>query len=166
LTNAVLAVREALGSDARIVVVLGADALRLRALLRRTAPGVRVALNARWRSGLASSLQTGLDATASGSDAILMLLVDQPDVSAAALRRLIAAWLRRPSVPAAARYGGRAGVPAILPRRAWRAARALRGDVGARALLREHGSATLVDMPEAAFDVDTPEDLARARSLT
>ena len=95
------------------------------------------------------------------ASAALVLLVDQPDVGAAALRRLVAAWRRRPSVPAAGHYSKRAGVPAILPRRSWRALRALDGDAGARAFLRAAGELTLVAMPEAEFDVDTPLDLAR-----
>jgi molybdenum cofactor cytidylyltransferase len=161
LTHAVLEAREALGPDALIVVVLGADALRLRALLRRTAPDVGIALNARWQSGLASSLQKGIGALPIGTDAALVLLVDQPDVTAAALRRLLAAWRSRPAVPAAARYARRVGVPAILPRRSWREVRALEGDVGARALLRGRGSVTLVAMPEAAFDVDTLDDVKK-----
>jgi molybdenum cofactor cytidylyltransferase len=90
-----------------------------------------------------------------------MLLVDQPHVDAAALVRLVAAWRRRPGIPAAARYDGRIGVPAVLPRRHWRALKSLRGDEGARALLRGVATLTPVDMPEAAFDVDTPEDLRR-----
>jgi CTP:molybdopterin cytidylyltransferase MocA len=161
LLNAVLVAREALGPNARIVVVLGADALRLRAVLRREAPHVRVALNARWSLGLASSLRAGIAALPASAAAAIVLLVDQPDVDAAALRRLIAAWHRHPAAPAASRYAGKVGVPAILPRRTWPAARALEGDVGARALLRGHRFATLVDIPEAAFDVDTVDDLAR-----
>jgi CTP:molybdopterin cytidylyltransferase MocA len=161
LTNALLVAREALGPDARIVVVLGADALRLRALLRRTATDVRIALNARWRSGLASSLQKGIAALPIGTDAALVLLVDQPDVTASSLRRLLAAWRARPTAPAAARYAKRVGVPAVLPRRSWREVRALEGDVGARALLRGRASLTLVDLPEAAFDVDTLDDLRK-----
>jgi CTP:molybdopterin cytidylyltransferase MocA len=157
----VLVARAALGPHASIVVVLGADALRLRALLRRAAPDARIALNARWRSGLASSLQTGISALPARTDAVLVLLADQPDVNARAVRRLIAAWRSRPAAPAAARYGRRVGVPAILPRDSWRGVRALEGDVGARALLRGRKDVTFVAMPEAAFDVDTPRDLAR-----
>jgi molybdenum cofactor cytidylyltransferase len=77
------------------------------------------------------------------------------------LARLITAWRKRPGVPAAAHYSGGAGVPAILPRRLWHAARSLEGDVGARALLRGMRELTIVEMPEAEVDVDTPEDLAR-----
>jgi CTP:molybdopterin cytidylyltransferase MocA len=51
-------------------------------------------------------------------------------------------------------------VPAVLPRRRWRALRVLQGDEGARRLLRD-GRVTPVEMPEAALDVDTPADLQR-----
>jgi molybdenum cofactor cytidylyltransferase len=120
---------------------------------------------------MATSLRAGLAAVPRGAQAALVLLVDQPRVDAAALRHLVAAWLRRPGLPAAARYAGRMGVPAVLPRRYWRALRALDGDEGARFLLRD-ARVTSVDMPEAALDVDTPADLlalptrSRGRSAT
>ena len=160
LEHAVEAARGA-APGAPLVVVLGAEALRLRTLLRRCDAAARPVVNFRWTSGLGSSLAAGLDALPSTVDAALVLLVDQPNVGAAALRRLIAAWRRRPTVPAAARYLGRAGVPAILPRRSWRALRGVEGDSGARALLRGASAVTLVDLPEAELDIDTPEDAAR-----
>jgi CTP:molybdopterin cytidylyltransferase MocA len=160
ILNAIAAARDALG-DAEIVVVLGAQALRIRALLRRHAPGARTALNPRWSSGLASSLRAGLRAAPRDAPAVLVILVDQPDVDAGALRRLVAAWRRHPAVPAAAAYAQRAGVPAIFPRRSWTALQALHGDEGARAVLRGAAALTLVPMPEAEFDVDTREDLER-----
>ena len=168
LLLAIAAARGALGPDDATVVVLGAAAIRLRNLLRRSAPRApdgagptRVAYNARWRAGLAGSLRVGLDSLPRTARAALVTLVDQPNVDAAALRRLIAAWRARPGIPAAAHYAGRAGVPAILPRRLWHAARSLEGDVGARALLRSIPKVTLVEMPEAELDVDTTEDLTR-----
>jgi len=160
ILNALAAAHGAL-DGAPIIVVLGSSALRLRALLRRHAPAVRVVLNARWETGLASSLQAGLRAAPRGVDAVIVTLVDQPNIDAAALRRLLSAWRRRPAAAAAARYAERAGVPAILPRRTWPALRALRGDAGARAVLRGSAALTLVPMPEAGFDVDTREDVAR-----
>ncbi|HEY3518768.1 MAG TPA: NTP transferase domain-containing protein, partial [Gammaproteobacteria bacterium] len=118
-----------------------------------------------WKRGMATSLLAGLAAVPRRAQAALVLLVDQPRVDAAALHRLVSAWRRRPGVPAAARYAGRAGVPAVLPRRHWREVRALRGDEGARALLRDR-RVTVVEMPEAALDVDTPEDLLGLRAGT
>jgi len=168
LLLALAAARGALGRDEATVVVLGAAALRLRNVLRRSTGRVpngagrtRVAYNALWRAGLAGSLRAGLDALPRSAHAALVMLVDQPNVDAATLRRLIAAWRTRPGIPAAAHYAGHAGVPAILPRRLWHAARSLEGDVGARALLRGAPRVTLVEMPEAELDVDTVEDLAR-----
>ena len=149
---------------APLIVVVGAEPLRLRLALRRYACAARVAANSRWAGGLATSLRAGLEAVPRTAAAALILLVDQPRVDAAALGRLIAAWRKRPAKPAAASYSGRSGVPAVLPRRVWKNLRALRGDEGARTLLRGSGTAvTLVDMPEAALDIDTPADVARLR---
>jgi molybdenum cofactor cytidylyltransferase len=107
---------------------------------------------------MATSLRAGLAAVPRSARAALVVLVDQPRVDAAALQRLIVAWRRRPGVAAAAHYEGHTGVPAVLPRGRWRELRALRGDEGARRLLRD-GRVTSVEMPEAALDVDTPADL-------
>lgn len=145
---------------APIVVVLGAHALRLRALVRRTAANAEVIYNARWANGMAGSLAAGLSAVPAGTAAVLVTLVDQPHVDARALRRVVAAWRRRPGLAAAARYSGRSGVPAVLPRALWRAVRTLEGDAGARALL-QGSRVTLVDMPEAALDIDTAADIER-----
>jgi molybdenum cofactor cytidylyltransferase len=171
LLNALAAARGALGRDGATVIVLGAGALRLRNVLRRAQPrklnplngaaSTRVVYNASWRAGLAGSLRMGLDALPASARAALVTVVDQPNVDVGSLSRLIAAWRKRPGAPAAARYAGRAGVPAILPRRLWHAAGSLEGDVGARALLRRARDLTLVEMPEAELDVDTAEDLAR-----
>ena len=132
----------------------------MRAALRRADSAAKVVGNSRWYEGMATSLRTGLKAMPRGTRAALLLLVDQPHVDAASLARLVRAWRRRPGVPAAACYEGRVGAPAILPRRRWRALARVEGDRGARALLRGGGALTHVEMPEAAFDVDTAADLA------
>jgi molybdenum cofactor cytidylyltransferase len=163
LLHAIDAARAA-APGAPLVVVLGAQRMRLKLVLRRAAPTALVVANPRWAEGLASSLRAALDRVPQGTCAILVQLVDHPRVDAHALRRLLDAWRRRPGIPAAARYDNRAGVPAVLPRSSWRAVRALRGDSGARALLRDARALTLVDMPQAAVDLDTPEDVSAWRS--
>ena len=145
----------------RVIVVIGADGIRLRALLARRygARAVNVVRHARWRSGLAGSLRHGLRAVPSDADAVLLVLSDQPFVAGRSLDRLLVAWRRRPGRAAAARYAARVGVPAIVPRRQLRALRSISGDVGARHVLTSDRRVTAVDLPEAAFDVDTPADL-------
>ena len=146
----------------RVVVVLGADALKLRLLIRRRHSRTCTVKNPDWPDGMAGSLKIGLAALPEQAAAALLLLSDQPAVGEASLRRLIGAWRRRPGKVAAAGYSGVRGAPAILPRPLWSRTRSLSGDVGIRNLLR-HGedSPTIVAMPEAAWDIDTPEDMAR-----
>jgi CTP:molybdopterin cytidylyltransferase MocA len=159
LAHALRAARGAL-PQSPLIVVLGAHTQRLRLLVRRAAPGAVVAYNSRWAGGLATSLKAGVGELPAGTSAFVVTLVDQPNIDARALRRLVDAWRRRPALAAAATYGGHAGVPAVLPRRYWRAVRDLDGDAGARALLRV-GRITTVAMPEAELDVDTRNDVAR-----
>jgi molybdenum cofactor cytidylyltransferase len=137
---------------AGVVVVTGAHGARTRALLARLP--VVVVRNAAWREGMAGSLRAGLGRIPSSAPSVLVTTVDQWRVVAADLRRVV-----RGSAPAAAAYDGARGVPALLPRR-WRAhLLALRGDRGARTLLGGAGVRS-VTMPSAAFDLDTPQDLA------
>jgi CTP:molybdopterin cytidylyltransferase MocA len=142
------------------VIVLGAHATRLQ--LELDGLPVRIAVNRRWRQGLASSLRAGLDALPAAAPAALFMLADQAAVTPADLKRLYAAWRREPASIAAARADGVRGPPAILPRSLFPALRQLRGDAGARVLLADPGRRVVeVDMPAAAVDIDTPADLAR-----
>lgn len=164
LLSHTVALAEAVTPD-RILVVLGAHALKLRLLLSRHHPNVYTITNADWLDGMASSLAVGLSALPRDADAALVLLTDQPRVDARSLQRLVRAWRNHPAKAAAAHYGGRLGVPAVLPRKLWAAARQLSGDVGARHLLREGDTvSTVVPMPEAEFDVDTEQDRERLAS--
>lgn len=162
LLHAVAAARGAL-PRAPLIVVLGAGALRLKLVLRRAHCGARAVTNPRWQEGMATSLRAGLAAVPRTARAVLVLLVDQPRIDAAAITRLVAAWRLRPNAPAAARYDQRVGVPAVLPRALWPDVKQLRGDEGARSLLRGRAATTLVEMPEAALDVDTPDDVLELR---
>lgn len=155
------AVRVALGArPAGCVVVLGARAEVLSRRLR-TWP-VRVVINRRWRSGLASSLRAGIAALPRQAPAALVLLADQVGVGPADLELLIAAWRCAPRRAVASRAGAWFGPPALFPRRHFNDLRRLRGDAGARTLLADPRRAvTGVELPRAAHDVDRPEDLRR-----
>ena len=140
-------------------VVLGAHAAELAPLLRRTPAAV--VINRDWNEGIASSIRAGVAALPGQCGAALLLLADQAAVTTDDLRRLAGAWARQPQGIAAAYYSAMAGVPAIFPRAYFPALRLLRGDQGARVLLRSQADRlTRVPMASAAIDVDTPGDLA------
>lgn len=151
-------------ADDRVVVVLGFDSLRLKSLLRRRNRRMKIVTNSQWQSGMGSSLTKGIGALPSRARAVLVMLCDQPEISARSLEALVQEAgpdFRRIS---AAHYAGRLGVPAVFPRHKFAALRQISADQGARSLLRSLDSVRGVDMPEAAFDIDTPEDAARLMS--
>ncbi len=144
---------------AGVHVVVGASADGVRAAL--TAETVAFVENPDWESGLSTSLVRGVAALPAEANAVLILLCDQPAVTGDDLDALVAAWRIEPALIAAAGFSDRLGPPVIIPRSVWPQLAALRGDQGARSLLEWHAEHTTVPMPHAAFDVDTPEDLAR-----
>jgi molybdenum cofactor cytidylyltransferase len=146
-----------------VTVVLGAHAAELTPLL--THSQASVVINRDWREGMASSIRAGVSRLPSSCSAVLLMLVDQAAVTAEDLQRLAGAWRRQPDYIVAARYGTTTGVPAIFPRAAFSDLNALRGDVGARALLQRNPDRLVrVPMARAAIDLDTPEDLLKIDS--
>jgi len=141
-----------------VIVVLGAGAAKLAPLLEHS-PG-SVIVNHEWREGLASSIRAGVARLPPSCNGVLLLLADQAAVTADDLRRLAGTWRRQPQCIAAALYAGALGAPAIFPRSVFAELGELRGDAGARRLLRRNPERVVrVPMPNAAIDVDTPEDL-------
>jgi molybdenum cofactor cytidylyltransferase len=143
-----------------VTVVLGANAAQLAPLLRHTPASV--VINRDWAEGMGSSVRTGVARVPATAAAAMLMLADQPAVTAEDLRRLIGTWRRQPQCIVAAHYAGTAGVPAIFPREDFAALSALRGDAGARALLKRGGERIVrVALQSAAIDIDTPEDLLK-----
>jgi molybdenum cofactor cytidylyltransferase len=125
-------------------------------------PGATLVMNSQWKTGQASSLRAGLEhAIKAGSDAVLVMLADQPNVDAAALKRLIDRYDSSHDIVAAS-YSGTIGAPAILGAKHFGKLLELTGDEGAGKWMRERlDRVTAVPMHEAATDIDTPNDLDR-----
>jgi len=145
-----------------IVVVIPPKATRTRVELRDHR--VTFVTNPRRASGLSSSVRRGLGAARS-SAAVLLLPVDLAQLKRRDLERMIARWRGARRRVIARRLGKHGGTPLILPR--WLYARALgiSGDGGLKQLVGRLPPEDLVllTLPTAAWDVDTPRDLAHAR---
>jgi nicotine blue oxidoreductase len=164
--RAVGALRE--GGCDPVVVVLGAAAGQVRAVADLA--GCRVVDNPQWETGMGSSLRAGLaELAGTGAVAVVVLLVDLPGVTGAAVRRVAAR--AAPAALAVAGYGAgcgpgghrggdRPGHPVLLGRDHWPAVAAQAvGDTGARAYLRANaGAVTLVPCGDVADDreLDVP----------
>jgi molybdenum cofactor cytidylyltransferase len=145
-----------------IIVVVPPRAARLRAELR----GQRSILlaNTVRSDGLSSSVRRGLR-HARYEAAVLLLPVDLPYLERRDIARLIARWRGARRRVAARRSGAEAAGPLILPRRLHPRALGIAGDVGLKTLVRPlpQRDVALVSLGSAAYDVDTPLDLERAR---
>ncbi|MGA9342524.1 MAG: nucleotidyltransferase family protein [Rhodanobacteraceae bacterium] len=148
-------------APADCLVVLGADADRMRALLRGLP--LRSAVCNDYQRGMAASLQTGLTALDAGCSGALVLLTDQPALDEAHLTALCECWRAQPSRAVASGYARTIGVPALLPRAWFAAAMQIEGDRGARELLRDRADEiAVIAAPQLARDIDRPEDLPRS----
>jgi CTP:molybdopterin cytidylyltransferase MocA len=141
-----------------VVVVMGAAPIEVI--------GAVVVPNPDWRTGMGSSLRTGLAALPPGCPAVVIALVDQPLVTPAAIRRLTEAY-EKGARAAVATYDDKPRNPVLIAAEHFPAVSAsAEGDAGARAFLRAHPD-LVTEVPcddvAAPDDIDTPEDLAALR---
>jgi CTP:molybdopterin cytidylyltransferase MocA len=160
LARAIRLVSEAGASP--VVCVLGANHTVIRESFQ-SGPAT-VVVNNQWQTGIASSIHSGLHAienAAPNAVGVMILTCDQPRITAEHLRSLIETFAAqtKPSILAST-YAGVTGVPALFPRAVFSELLALRGDKGARALLREP-SCPLISLPleGGEIDIDQPGDL-------
>jgi molybdenum cofactor cytidylyltransferase len=160
--------------QSELIVIAPPRAWRLRVELRR----IRAVVcgNSRRFEGLASSVRLGL-LRAKFSAGVLIVPVDLAALERRDLRRLIARWHAARRRVAARRIGtlgaihgdphgdARGGTPVILPKWLFAAAASSKGEIGLRDIIARLApeQCVLIDLPSAAFDVDTAEDLTRAR---
>lgn len=125
-----------------------------------TVDGAVAVVNPDPERGMRSSLELAV-AAGREADALAVLLVDNPGISAPAIEAVVGAWA--PGRIAVGRYAGRRGHPIVMAPDLWLAALAVAGpDEGARAFLAAHPELVdEVDVPGDPSDLDTPDDLAR-----
>jgi molybdenum cofactor cytidylyltransferase len=148
---------------APVVVVLGAEAEACAEKI--TGLPVTTVVNPGWSEGMGTSLRIGmqeLEKLAPNATGVLIMLHDQPRISPGILQKLAGSWDGEPHSIAAAFYGGAAGVPAVFGRDYFSELSRLDGPGGAKSVLRRHSAAvTLLELPEAMDDIDSPEDYRR-----
>jgi molybdenum cofactor cytidylyltransferase len=110
--------------------------------------------------GMGLSLRLGLAALGDDVSAAVILLGDQPLISAATMAAVIGGRGDRPVVAAIA--DGVMAPPVLIERTHFHLADTLTGDVGLRDLLRADPElVTMVPVPLHSPDLDAPEDLTR-----
>lgn len=146
-----------------IVVVLGRAADQVRA--RVDFGAARVVENPVFTEGCASSYRAGLAALNPDSEAIMIILGDQPGIAPEIIDRLATEWSRGEAPIALCSYQGRKGHPMIFARSMFDQLERLHGDKAAWKLV--DANAELVQ--EVHFNLPFPDDIntpADAERLT
>jgi len=165
LLEGVVAAANASALD-EVVVVLGANAEEVRRVV--DLGRARVVVNPDHEAGLGSSVRTGLAALGPEVGRAMVILGDQPAVSAELFDRLLDLQSSSGLPSAALRFGTLLHPPVVLERSLFGDLGSLEGDVGCRAVVR--GRPELVaPLPAETdgvhpIDLDTPEDYRRVSS--
>lgn len=161
--------KAALASDLeKVVLVLGcaADAIQEKLGEEKTHPKLQIVVNDRYREGMATSLQAGLDLVRETYPAVLILLGDQPFVDAATLNHLLQRFResdRNICVPVC---NGRRGQPVCFRRPLYDKLMRISGDKGGRDIVRANPKAVFevaIENVDCFFDIDNERDLEKGR---
>ena len=167
LLEVVLAAVNASGLD-DVVVVLGGAAERIQGEV--DFGRARVVVNADYATGMSSSLRTGLHSLGPEAERVVVILGDQPAITAELLDRLLALQAGSGLPAAALSFDGMLHPPVVMERSLWPGLESLEGDVGCRRLIRAQPQLVAALPAPAAghhpVDVDTPADYRRLLQAT
>ncbi len=158
---------EALASQARPVIVVTGHQ---RECVEAALAGLPLAFvhNPHFADGLGTSLKAGIAALPADVDGVIVCLGDMPQVDAALIDRLVAAFdPEKGALAVVPTIDGKRGNPVVWSRRFFNDLMAVEGDVGARHLIGRYPEA-VVEVPVTGtaplIDVDTPEALAAVKA--
>ena len=144
----------------KVVVVLGAHAREVKKLVRFA--GEQVVVNPRFREGMSSSLRFGLNQLGAEVGAAIIALGDQPFVRSSTIDGMMAAYEKTGAKIVVPTYRGTRGNPVLFDRGVFSQVDEIRGDVGAKSVVRQHAEDVLeLEVPDRGIlaDIDTPSDL-------
>ena len=119
-------------------------------------------INDKHAAGIGSSLALAVRSIRHVASAVIVLLADQPMVSAEHVASLIQQWSGDEREIVASAYANTSGVPALFASGTFEKLIALSADQGARKLLADpEFEVHTISFEDAATDIDTAADLAR-----
>lgn len=156
----VRAAREALAACPDLTIVLGAEAEAHRMVLK----GMRVNTveNSEWQRGMGNSLKFGLAEVRNnnpGLDAVIIMVCDQPAVTASHLKALMGVGERSTKPIIASSYKDTLGVPVLFKKEFFDELASIGDSHGAAKLIRDHaGDVEKVPLAGGETDLDTIND--------
>lgn len=146
----------------KVTIVLGCYKQQLHALLPN---GVEPCEVDNWHLGMGHSLAESICKIDTETTHVLIALADQIAINTDIVKRMLLTSSEHPSKIVAAKFKNsllqeNIGPPVIFPAQYFKQLKELSGDRGAkRVIQRNLENVMCLTIPEAALDIDTPEDL-------
>ncbi|MEM7373337.1 MAG: nucleotidyltransferase family protein [Bacteroidota bacterium] len=149
-----------LAKTGEVIVVVGSRANQIQKDINRLS--VKIVMNHGWEAGMGGSISTGMQQVPQMSVGVLLMLCDQPQLSADHLIDLARSHKEKHHPIVASSYGGQLGVPACFSSAYFSQLSHLSGQTGAKKLLIQHQPLVhSLPFPKGMLDVDTEEDYQR-----
>jgi len=143
-----------------VIVVLGSGKETIEKEIDQTQ--IFILENSNWESGMASSISCGinnLQTIAPDSEAVIMMVCDQPYVSAALLNDLMNKHKESGKAIIASSYEYTLGTPALFHKSLFSELSALEGESGAKSLIKKyHLQTASISFDQGSIDIDTREN--------
>jgi molybdenum cofactor cytidylyltransferase len=143
-----------------VIVILGAQADRIKN--ETSFNSAHIVINADWQEGMASSIRCGINALLQidpGTGGAVMMVCDQPYVTAALINELIATHQNTGKTIVASSYSDTLGVPALFHKSIFNRLLQLKDDAGAKSIIQQNAKDTaVVAFPNGNVDIDTEAD--------
>ncbi len=145
-----------------VAVIVGAEENAVRAQLQGL-PTLLVS-NPAWETGMGSTIRAGVEAVRDRPEitSVILTVADAPGLSAETYNRILAAHKASGLPIVASQYSETVGVPVLFERQFFDSLMALPPEQGCKHLILTNAQKVLrLPCPEAAADIDTPEDYRR-----
>jgi molybdenum cofactor cytidylyltransferase len=143
-----------------LIVILGANASLLEKEIDEKK--VHIEENKEWQEGMASSVRCGITALmriAPAVDAAIIMVCDQPFVSAELLNELISRQKNTGKPIVTSQYENAIGPPALFYKTIFHELLKLKGDAGARKIIEQRkDEVATVSFKKGNIDIDTETD--------
>jgi molybdenum cofactor cytidylyltransferase len=144
-----------------IIVVVGYRAEEVTETI--SAKPVKIVFNPNYGEGMSTSIIAGLILVDPRAQTLMLALGDQPFVNSQTINRLIAEFHKHDKGIAVPTFKGKRGHPVIFAIKYKPELLKLKGDIGARGIIKHHPDDVLevaVDAESVVSDIDTRDDYA------
>ena len=156
----------ALSVSDEVLVVLGANIGLIKPKLEAYSDRINIIENKDWKDGMGTSISLGIEHLTQKSDAVIILLADQPFISQVLLQNMVQTFANKKFPIVACDYGGQLGVPILFDKSFFPKLLKLKGEQGAKSFLKNYPKEiATISFKEGLFDIDTPEDLKKLYSF-